>query len=296
MDQAERLATARRVTLVGFSCNLAFAVIKIATGYIGHSYALVADGVESAADLAGSLVVWRGVVIAHKPPDSNHPYGHGRAETLAAGFISVLLLATAVWIVIQAASSISGEHPKPEAYTLWVLLGVILIKEILFRFVVRAGKKIDSQALLADAGHHRSDAITSFAAAAGITIALVGGPGYEKADACAALVAGGVIAYNALRLVQPVVSELMEEAPPPDFILQVKQTALEVAGVQDVEKCFARRIGHGMVIELHIEVEPAMNVQNAHFLSHKVKDLLRSRFPKIENVVVHIEPHQMREN
>ena len=286
-----RLQRSLRTTAIGLVLNGVLAVVKLVAGVAGHSMALVADAIESFADLASSLVVWAGVVWAHQPPDAEHPYGHGKAETLAAAAVAVLLLGAAIVIVIEAALNVNAPHIPPAPFTLFVLLGVILIKEGLFRFVNRVGDELDSSALLADAWHHRSDAMTSAAVALGISIALVGGPGYEVADDWAALFAAGVIAWNGCRLLLPVMRELMDAAPQGELLNQARDTARAVAGVRGVEKCLARKMGYQYFLEMHVEVDGELSVAAAHEVAHRVKDGIRARLPQVRDVTIHIEPY-----
>ncbi len=285
-----RLQRGVRTTAIGLSVNAVLAVIKVVTGLLGHSYALVADGIESLADIAGSVIVWRGLVVAQRPADANHPYGHGRAETLAAVAVAVALLLAAGVIVVESVREILLPHHAPAAFTLWVLLAVVLVKETLFRFVGRVGDELASAAVIADAWHHRSDAITSAAAALGISIALVGGPGYEAADDWAALFAAAMIAWNGYRLLRPAVSELMEEEPADDVTGPARAVARGVPGVRGVEKCFARKLGYGYVLDMHVEVGGGMTVAAAHDLAHQVEDAVRAAIPRVNEVTIHIEP------
>ncbi|HLX72514.1 MAG TPA: cation diffusion facilitator family transporter, partial [Verrucomicrobiae bacterium] len=188
-----RLKQSLRTTFLGLGVNACLAVLKLLAGIFGHSHALVADAVESMADVFSSIVVWRGVVVAEAPADEDHPYGHGKAEPLAAAVVSAMLLVAAAWIVIGAFQGISRPHPAPRPFTLIVLVVVIIVKEILYRFTSHVAETIESSAVASDAWHHRSDAITSFAAAIGITIALWGGKGFESADDWAAVAAACVI-------------------------------------------------------------------------------------------------------
>src|SRR5437763_4819922 len=220
-----RLARGLRVTFLGLAANTVLAAGKMAAGLIGNSHALVADAVESLADIFSSLVVWRGLVVAAAPADAEHPYGHGKAEPIAAAIVATTLLLAAVGIAIQAVLEIL--HPKagPAAFTLLVLLGVVLIKEGLFRYVLRAAQSAGSSVVRTDAWHHRSDVITSLAAAIGISIALIGGKGYESADDIAAIVAAGIIAWNGWRLLRPALDELMDTAPDVALVAQIRQAA-----------------------------------------------------------------------
>ena len=183
--------------------NSLLAAAKLVAGLVGHSHALVADAVESMADVFSSVVVWRALVVAEAPADEDHPYGHGKAEPIASAIVSVMLLIAAGWIVIGAATEISQPHPSPAPFTLAVLVVVVLIKEGLFRFVHQESLHIESSAVRADAWHHRSDALTSLAAAIGITVSLVGGPGYAIADDIAAICAAVIVAWNGWSLLRP---------------------------------------------------------------------------------------------
>ncbi|MCP4246533.1 MAG: cation transporter [bacterium] len=277
------------VTVGAMAVNTLLALVKLTVGWIGGSYALVADGVESCADIFGSLVVWGGIKIAAKPADENHPYGHGRADALAALFVAMMLLAAGVGISVQAVRAILHPRGIPAAYTLWVLLGVVLVKEVLFRRLRRHADALASTAVLSDAWHHRCDAVTSAAAAVGITIALVGGEAYQTADAWAALVAAGVILLNAVRLARVPIRELMD-AEPTQLISQVRTIAEDVAGVEAVEKITARKAGLYCWVDMHIEVDPQMTVCDGHKVAHVVQDAICTRLPQIAGVLVHVEP------
>ncbi len=285
-----RLERSLRVTFLGLLVNAGLAAGKIAAGVIGHSQALVADGVESSADLVSSLIVWRGVTVAAAPADKEHPYGHGKAEPLAAAVVASVLLGAAVLIVIAAVRDILRPHRVPASFTLAVLVGVVIVKEVLFRVVHRAGADLDSSAVRADAWHHRSDAITSLFAFVGISIALIGGKGYEAADDYAAILAAGVIAYNGWRLFRPAMDELMDIAPAADFVDKVRTIAAGTAEVVRVEKCLVRKSGNEYLVDMHIEVDPEMTVDRAHGIAHGVKDAIRRQVPSVRDVLVHIEP------
>ena len=191
-----RLQRSLRATFAGMAVNVVFSGTKLAAGIVGHSHALVADAVESFADVFSSLIVWRGVIVAAAPADEDHPYGHGKAEPIASAIVAAMLLGAALWIALKAFGEIREPHPAPAPFTLIVLLVVVVVKEGLFRFVSREGKAVDSSVVKTDAWHHRSDAITSVAAGIGISVALIGGRGFEAADDVAAIAAAGVIAWN----------------------------------------------------------------------------------------------------
>ena len=286
----DRLQRSLRVTFVGMVINTLLVAGKMAAGIIGHSHALVADAVESLADIFSSLIVWRGLVVASEPADEDHPYGHGKAEPLAAAMVATLLLLAAFWISATAVREIVRPHSTPAPFTLLVLLAVVLIKESLFRFVLRESAGVESTAVRTDAWHHRSDAITSLAAGIGITVALIGGPGYEMADDVAALFAAGIIAWNGWRLLRPAADELMDASPDPEFVENVRRAAAKVSGVVRIEKCMVRKMGYHFFVDMHVEVDPQMTVQRAHHIAHGVKDTVRSQFPAVYDVLVHIEP------
>ncbi len=286
-----RLQRSVRATVLGLSVNAVLAIIKLLAGIFGRSYALIADATESMADGISSIIVWRGVVIAEKPADKEHPYGHGKAEALATAAVSIMLLGAALLIFSQSVKEILTPHHVPAPYTLLVLLGVVLIKEGLFRFVGRIGEEVESGAVKADAWHHRSDAITSAAAALGISIALVGGDDYKSADDWAAMFAAVIIGFNGFRLLRPALDELMDAAPKENIVDMAQTVALQVEGVKGVEKCFARKMGHGYWLDMHVEVDGELTVAVAHEVSHTVKDAIRARLPRVLDVTIHIEPH-----
>jgi cation diffusion facilitator family transporter len=272
------------------AANVFLSAAKLVAGVVGHSHALVADAVESFADIFSSLIVWRGVVVAAAPADEDHPYGHGKAEPLAAAIVSLMLLLAAGWIALKAFGEIAAPHLTPAPFTLVVLIVVVILKEILFRFVRRAGRLADSFAVRADAWHHRSDAITSFAAGVGISVSLVGGAGYAAADDWAAIAAACVIAWNGWRLLRPALNELMDTAPDRKVRDKIHRLAETIPGVARVEKCFVRKMGYRFYVDMHVEVDPQMTVLRSHEIAHDVKDKICDSLPAVSDVLVHIEP------
>ena len=289
-DHARRYARGMRSSMVGLSVNLLLATVKLFAGIVGTSYALIADAIESLGDSLGSIIVWRGLQIAQRPPDPEHPYGHGKAEPIAGALVAVLLVGAGIGIAVEAAREIASPHRAPKPFTLAVVLGVVLVKEILFRFVHRVGHETGSSALRADAWHHRSDAITSAAAAIGIGIALFGGPGWERADAWAALFASGIILWNGTRLLRPSVEELMDRSAGSDMVEETTRVAEARTGVYKVEKLLIRKMGLYYVADMHMEVAPEMTVRDSHSLAHGVKEDVQRRFPQIVEVTIHVEP------
>lgn len=286
--------TGLRLSKLALVINSFLAAIKIAAGIIGNSYVLIADGIESTADIFSSVVVWGGLRVAVIPADENHPYGHGKAESLASITVSMLLLGAALLIAVQSVREIMTPHQAPHWFTLPVLLLVIVIKETMFRLAFQAGSSIESTALKSDAWHHRSDALTSAAAFVGIAIALIGGPGYESADDWAALLACGVIAWNGFRLLRAAMDEIMDATVAPDTVAAVRQLAAGVRGVIDIEKCRIRKVGLHLALDIHVVVDGDLSVRRGHEIAHLVKDQLLASQHRINDVTVHIEPAQPR--
>ncbi len=279
-----------KTTFIGIITSLILALIKGVAGYLGNSYALIADAIESTSDVFTSIIVLAGLRIAKKPADHNHPYGHGKAEPIAGLLVASALFLAAIIIIVQSIHEIITPHHAPAPFTLIVLVLVVLTKELLFRYVLKVGKSVDSVAVKNDAWHHRSDAITSAAAFIGISISLIGGRGYEAADDYAALLASGVIIYNAYRLFKPALYEITDAAPSPEVIVKVRQGAMNVSGVLAIDKCFVRKMGFDYFVDIHVIVDGSITVYEGHDIAHAVKDSLMEQYPKISNVLVHIEP------
>lgn len=289
-DRAHPGSAGLRSTLAGIIVNLCLAAIKGIAGVAGHSYALIADAIESLTDVLSSLTVYIGLRVAMRPPDANHPYGHGKAEPMASAIVSVALLGAAGAIAWKSIHEIVTPHTMPAPFTLLVLPIVVVAKEAMFRFVKRVGNSIESGAVQTDAWHHRSDAITSTMAFAGIAVALLGGPGWESADDWAALLASFIIAVNAFRLLRPAVQELGDATPGTRLHNEIKPVATSVPGVIDIEKCFVRKMGFDYYVDLHVVVDGALPVRQGHEIAHQVKDAIQAAYPRVAGVLVHIEP------
>ncbi|RPI13913.1 MAG: cation transporter [Ignavibacteriae bacterium] len=279
-----------RVVLLGIVINALLAIIKIAAGIIGTSYALIADGIESTTDIFSSVIVWSGLKIAAIPPDKNHPYGHGKAEALAAMTVSLFLLGAAAFIIYNSIHEIYSPHYSPAPFTLIVLVGVIAVKETLFRTVLKVGSDIESTAVTTDAWHHRSDAITSAAAFVGISVALIMGPGYESADDYGALVASGLIIFNGLKMLKSSLSDIMDESPPELMFIKVIETAMSVDGVCKVNSLKIRKSGLSYLVDMDIQVSGDITVIEGHDISDLVGETLKKSNLSISEVMVHMEP------
>lgn len=279
-----------RTTYLSIFGNMALAIAKGITGIFGNSYALIADAIESTTDVFSSILVLFGLKYATKPADDNHPYGHGKAEPLLTFVVVGFLVVSATVIAYESIKHIQTPHKVPEKFTLVVLGLIVIIKELFYRFVSKKGKETKSGALLADAWHHRSDAVTSLMALIGISIAIYMGQGYETADDWAALMASGFIMYNAFKIFRPALGEIMDEHMYDDFIVNIRKTSKTVEGVIATEKCFVRKAGLTFHVDLHLIVKGDISVREGHDIAHNLKNVLQAQFPEISDVLIHVEP------
>lgn len=279
-----------RTSLVSIATNFVLASAKIAAGLLGHSFALVADGIESFSDVISSSVVYWGLSFAVKPPDKEHPYGHGKADPLAGILVGIALIVAACVIALESIRLLRVPHPMPRAYTLWVLLAVVGLKIFLSEYVVGVNRKIDSTVLRGDALHHFSDAITSAFAFIGISAALLSG--YSSADSWAALCASPIIFYGGWRQVKRAIVELLDTAPPPEIEQKVRDTANSVPEVLGLEKCHVRKVGFRYYVDLHVIVRGDLTVREGHRIAHEVEDRVLDSNSRVTEVLVHIEPEE----
>ncbi len=282
----------QRLAQIGLLVNALLAIVKLVAGLVGNAYALVADAIESGMDMIGSVVVWGGLRIASRDPDEQYPFGYGRAEAVAGAIVASLMMGAAAGIAIEALREIRTPHHAPAPWTLGILIVVIVVKEVLAKRVLAVSEATGSVAVAADAWHHRSDAITSGAAFIGISIAILGGPGWEPADDWAALVAAAVIAINGLLILRTAVADLMDKAPAMTVIEAVSGAALGTSGVQAIEKLKVRKTGTAYYVDIHVQADPAMSLHEAHILSGRVKGAIRRRVPAAAGVLIHMEPFE----
>lgn len=287
MNNVETAIKASIFSIIG---NAALAVIKFLAGYFGNSYALIADAIESTTDIFSSIFVFFGLKYSSKPADENHPYGHGKAEVLITILVVSFLVISAGIIAKESIDNIMTPHDEPKPFTLLVLGAIILFKEFSYQYVMRKSRLTNSTSLKADAWHHRSDAITSLMAFIGISISLVMGKGWEAADDVAALLASGIILYNAYRILRPALGEIMDEHLYVAEEKQVRDIAAEVAGVIATEKCYIRKSGMSYYVDLHLVVKGSIPVIEGHDIGHSVKDHIMEKMPTVANVLIHIEP------
>jgi len=290
---ATNLQTGARVALLGLVINIALAVIKIAAGVLGNAYVLIADGIESALDVGGSVIIWGALKFASRPPDATHPYGHGKAEPFAAIVVSLGVLAAALGLAISSVRELFLPRHAPGPITLIVLVLAVVIKETLYRYVIRIGRNAESTAIQTDAWHHRTDALTSIAAFIGISVALIGGEAWQSADDWAALFACALIAANGYRLLRPALYEILDTAPRGEIVDVVRDAARSVPGVIEVEKLFIRKMGLSFYVDLHVKVNGDISVREGHRIAHEVKRAIQESDQRTADVLVHVEPAEV---
>jgi cation diffusion facilitator family transporter len=286
----DKLESGARLALLGSGLNAILCALKIGAGVLGHSYALIADGFESLLDILSSLLTWAGMKYAAKPPDETHPYGHGKAEPMAAIMGSFIIMAAAAGLASESLREMGLPRNAPAIYTLPVLAAVIVAKALHSRRVHKLAHDLNSTAMEADAMHHWTDAITSAAAVVGIIIALIGGVKYRQADNWAALFACAVIAFNGIRIFWPSLRDLMDTAPPAEIRENVRLASARVEGVRATEQCRIRKMGLEYYVDLHVHVDGSITVTEGHEIAHKVKASVRDAVPEVADVLVHIEP------
>ena len=286
------LSRGKRAARTGILTNALLAAFKLIAGVLGNSYALVADAIESSADVVSSTIVLGGLQVAGREPDDQYPFGYGKAETLAGAVVALMLLGAAAAIGIQAVREIRTPHHTPAWWTLVVLVVVMTVKTLLSRRVAAVGAEIGSTAVQTDAWHHFSDALTSAAAFVGILVAVIGGTGWESADDWAALAASGVIAVNAFLLLRPAVEDLMDRSPDGSVLESIRSIATSVPGVLAIEKLAVRRVGLSFRAVVHVQADPTLTLRDAHTLGGAVTRAIHGRLPQVQSVVVNMEPYE----
>lgn len=290
IEATRRARVSAALVLRGVGLNALFALLKIAGGILGHTYALIADGVESLLDVVSSSFIWAGLRVASRPPDTNHPFGHGKAEPLAGLLVALLVFVAAGWVGWHAVQEIMTPHVGPHWATLPLLAAVIAVKLIFSRRLLRENRSLGGTALGIEAWHHYADALSSAAAFIGIAIAVMGGKGYESADDWAALVACLVIGWNGVSLARRALDDVMDVAVPPALEGEIRATASAVPEVRGIDKCRARRSGLSLLVDIHVEVDGDLSVRRGHDIAREVKRALLRSTHGVTDVTVHIEP------
>ncbi|MCC5999476.1 MAG: cation transporter [Pararhodobacter sp.] len=279
----------KRATWAGIAVNAPLSLAKIIGGLVAQSQALVADGVHSLSDLASDAAILWALGHSHRPPDAEHPFGHGRFETLATLAVAAMLVLAAAGILIDAALRLLDPLPDPPgALALWVALGAILFKEALYHYTRAVARRTGSALMLANAWHHRSDALSSVVALAGIGAAMAGWPGM---DALAAALIALMLIRIAWRFGRPAVAELVDEAPGDELAQTVTRALAGTPGVRDVHDLRLRRLGGAVQADVHLGLDPDLTLSEAHRLCEAARARVCARVPEIEEIVIHPEPH-----
>ena len=289
MQRNERFDRADRIIRIGFWVNAVLMVLKMAAGYWGHSEAVFADGIESACDFVAIFSTMVALKLGRKPFDEKHPYGHGRAESLSALLVSMVILATGAWILSDSIHTIIDHNfQTPSLLAVAAAFLTIIIKEWLYRFTVKTGAQLVSPSLLAIAKDHRKDAITSISTLVGVGGAFFG---FGFMDPLAAGLTAFFILHIGYQTFRDAAHDLMDGSVPPDFIVEVTRLAESVERVEHVHDIRGRRSGQYMIIDLKLEMDPAMTVKESHDIASKVKRLIFDGFPNVGDVMIHINPH-----
>jgi len=283
----------RRIAIASVVIGAGLATAKITIGLNAHSTATVSDGIESAGDVLTSCLVLLGLVIASKPPDSEHPYGHGRLETISALVVGMILAASGVLIAFESLHLANVSNHSPAPYAVWPLLASIAIKSIMSAAKLRFARKIGSSALAADGWHDTVDIVSGCTALLGLVITLIDPDRFSAADHVAGSAIGIIIVLLGIRVVRDTMLQLMDTMPDPEAMDRIRMTGLTVPGVLGIEKCFARKTGLKWHVDLHLEVDPAMTVYDSHEIATQVKEKIRSEVDWVADVLVHVEPHML---
>ena len=289
MQRTERFDSADRIIKTGFWVNAVLMVFKMSAGYWGGSEAVFADGIESACDFVAIFTTMVALRLGRKPFDEKHPYGHGRAESLAALMVSLVIFATGGWVLSTSIHSIvERRFQTPELIAVIAAFMTIIIKEWLYRYTHTTGAKLASPSLLAIAKDHRKDAITSISTLVGVVGAFFG---VGIMDPLAAGLTSLFILHIGYQTFRDSAHDLMDGSAPPDFIQEVTRLAESVERVEHVHDIRGRRSGQYMVIDLKLEMDPDMTVKESHDVATRVKKLIFEGFPNVGDVMIHINPH-----
>jgi cation diffusion facilitator family transporter len=281
----------RRAAAWGLTLSLSLGLVKFLGGFFGHSLALLSDAVHSLVDAGISGGLLGALLVAERPADPEHPYGHGRLEAVASAGVALLFLVLAAGIAWEAIATLHDRHPPPHPYTLVIAAGGALFQEGLARYTSRIARRTGSGALMATAWDYRLDALGGLAVLVGVALSRWGGPGWDWADHVAALVIAATVLWIGIRLLRDNINDLMDRQAPPEILAAVRRAASSVSGVLGVETLRVRKAGLEYLVDIHIEVAPDLTVEAGHAIAHAVKDHLRDTVGTIRDVLVHVEPH-----
>ncbi len=277
-------------TLVGLGINVALAIFKMLAGILGFSYAMIADAIHSISDCLATGTVYVSLRIGEKPADESHPYGHANAETIAAFLVALIILATGVFVGVSAVHLITHKHLEtPATIALVAAVASIVIKEGLFRYTLKVGKRNNSPAVIANAWDHRSDAYSSVA----VLVAILGARlGYQYLDPVAGLVVSAFIVRVSLTLLRPNIGILMDERPSSAVMDQIRAATLEVGGIKAIDDLKVHRRGSSFTIDMEIAVNSKLTVEQGHEVAAEVRSRLMDTLEHVQDVMVHVNPYQ----
>jgi len=288
------LQIGQRVALAGMVVSGALAAIKITAGLMGHSTAVVADGLESTADVFASGIVLLGLTLAAKPADWDHPYGHGRVETVTGLFVGFMLAIAGLAISANALrmvrAAVPGAAPSPARFVIWPLIGSAVAKSMLSSVKFHYGRKIGSAALLADAWNDSVDILSAVAALVAVSFTIVAPHRFSSADHWGAFAVGLIVIFTGIRVTRDTTLQLVDTMPDRESMAHVRDAALTVPGVRGVEKCYARKTGLQYHVDLHLEVDPEITVRQSHEIATEVRIVIKETLPWVADVLVHVEP------
>lgn len=288
---AERpIDAGRRIAIVSVAASAVLAILNVTAGLFSGSTSVVAAGLEFAGDVLASLIVFLGMLMASRPPDEDHPYGHGRFEILAGLLVGLILMLAGIGICAHSLDKVGEVQRPPGAIAIWALVVSLVVKSSLSWVKFRVGRRIGSAALVADAWNDTVDLLSSSAALAAVVLAIYDPARFLPADLYGGFAVGIIVIVTGVRVVRDTSLELTDTMPAAHVLTQIKSIALEVPRVEGVEKCFARKTGLQYHVDLHIEVEPTLTVAESHYLAHKVQNRIVQRMPSVANVLIHIEP------
>lgn len=287
----------QQVTLIGCVGNVVLMVCKLIAGLVGHSAAMIADAVHSLSDVVTDVIVLTFVSVSAKPQDKSHDYGHGKFETIATFFIGIALIAAATGIIVSGIMNLvdwakGADLEAPGKMALWAAFLSIAVKELLYQYTAYHGRKLNSQAVIANAWHHRSDALSSVAAAIGIGGAILLGDRWTVLDPLASVIVGLVLLKVAVELLKTSVNELTESSLPQDTEREIEEIITSFPEISQPHNLRTRRIGTRIAIEAHIRMDGAMSLQKSHDLTTEVEKKLRSRFGDDTHITLHVEPEK----
>jgi len=282
--------TGQRVALAGILASVALAAMNIAVGLMTQSTSVFATGVEFAGDVLASVVVLFGLIAATRPPDDDHPYGHGRIETLAAFVVGMVLSIGGAGICWNSLQEVGAEHPPPAMTAIAALAGAIVVRGVMSVIKFRVGRRIRSTSLVADAWNDAVDILSAGAALTAVALTIYDSSRFMAADHYGGVVVGIVVILTGLRVLRDASLELMDTMPDQQMMDKLKATVLTVPGVRGVDKAYARKTGMSYHVDLHIEVDPAMSVADAHAVAGRVRHQVRGDLGWVADVLVHVEP------